>query len=252
MARIDFSPFKLVRKTRAWWPVVPLVFALILGGLSMVQARKATLLETQGVVTVAEVLDRERRETRDSEGNRTVRYYVTYRFQPDAGPEIRRRVRVSSRFYSSVAVGRLIDVRYVSGDPATHEYEIGATRADAEAKRWMAAAALSAAVALAVWLYASAAPMLRALIAGEVRRARVTEHLVNSRRGKSGGRYGRIRWIDETGASGESGKVPMLDVAGHPVGCRIMVVVDRKTGRGFWEEELAAGDTGIVNPFVKG
>lgn len=246
MPAVHASPFQVMKKTNLWSVPVLLALALIFGGISYMASRTALALETRGIVTEGTITGKERRESRDSEGNRTVRYYVSYRFQPSTGPVIARRVRTSLSYYNSVSQGQTIRVRYLPDRPATHEFRIGSTRARADDNRNYAFLALAAAIGAGVFFGTRAAPLLRALTAGETRRAVVTAHVEKPRRRNTGARKGRIVWRDETGQEGTSGPVPMLDVRGHPVGCRIRVVVDRMSGRTWWEEELAGGADGMA------
>lgn len=234
------SPIRAVRATRLWLPVLVLLGALGLFAVAGKTARSAHLLEVYGETTMAEVLEKETRERRNSDGNPEIDHYVTYRFEPVEGAAVQRRAKVSPRFYRAVETGGSFPLRYVRHDPAVHEREIGTTRADADRWRALAWTALAAAVLGGAWLGGRALPLLRAVAGGNTRRAVVTGHVEKPQRRKtSGGRYGRIRWRDETGTEGQSGWVPMLDVAGHPVGSRITLIVDPASGRSWWEEEFA-------------
>ena len=248
MASIYYAPFRIVKKTNLWMPVVALILAMICGGMSAMKARNASLLEDFGVVVQGVVTDRERRESRDSDGDVTVSYYVSYRFAA-GGEVLSYRRRVGSGFYNSVRVDQALPVRYLPDRPTLHEYEIGSYRREATELAGFAGLAGVAMAGLLVWIAARSGPLFRALRGGEVRRAEVTEHVRKPGRGNSGGRYGRLRWRDERGDEGESGVVPMLDVVSHPVGSRIRVVIDPKTRRSYWEEELAGGSDGMESPF---
>lgn len=233
------SPIRVIRRTRAYLPIVVLTVAVILLGISATKARQAHLLETEGVTGEATVVRKERRVSRDSDGNETVRLYVSYRFTPAAGATISKRLRVGSRFYNSVREGQRIPVRYVPDRPSVHEIDIGGTRRDAENMLMMGGAALAGAGGLAVWIAKSWMPLFRAIFRGSERPARVVGHIQKpSRRKETGGRYGKIVWRDETGVEGTSGYVPMLDVVSHPVGSRIMLIVDPTTGQCYWDEEF--------------
>lgn len=248
MASIYYAPLKIVRKTNLWMPVVALILAMICAGMSAMKARNASLLEEFGVMAQATVTNRERRESRDSDGDVTVRYYVSYRYAA-GGEVLSYRKKVGSRFYNSVRIDQSIPIRYFPDRPTLHEYEIGSYRRAATELAGFAGVAGVVMAGLVVWIAARSGPLFRALKGGEVLHARVIAHVQKPGRGKSGGRYGRLRWRDERGHEGQSGLVPMLDVVSHPVGTRIRVVIDPKSRRGYWEEELAGGGDGMVNPF---
>lgn len=230
-------------------PIVALALALIFSGVSGLKARNATLLEDFGVTTQGLVTNRERRETRDSDGNRKVSYYVSYSY-PAGGRVYRNRVKVNASFYNRVRIDQPITIRYYPDRPTLHEYDIGSYRRESQTMAGFAGLSVAGAVGLGIWIFIKSGPLFRALKFGQVRQAEVTEHVSKTQRGKSGGRYGRLRWRDEAGQEGISGVVPMLDVVSHPVGSRIRVVVDPRSGRTYWEEELAGGADGMVNPFA--
>lgn len=233
------SPIRVVRRTMAWMPIAALTIALILFGVAGMKARQANLLETIGVTVNATILGTERRVSEDSEGRRTYRYFARYRFVTLEGQTITERRRISAGFYNRVRQGQEVPLRYVRTRPGLHEIEIGSTRAAAERSRLMGYGAAVVTLALAVWIGWRWQGLVRALVWGQTRQARVVRHIQKpSRRKETGGRYGRIVWVDSTGAEGMSGYVPMLDVASHPVGCRIMVIIDPRTGQGYWDEEF--------------
>ena len=248
MPGLYFAPLKVVKKTKIWMPIVALSIAMIFAGISAMKLRNAALLDEFGMIAQGLVTDRERRETRDSDGNVDVDYYVSYRFS--AGGEVyERRVNTGRSFYSRVRENQQIPIRYYPDRPALHEYDIGSYRREASEAAFFSGAGGLGTIALAIWVAVRSGPLFRALQRGDVRRAEVVAHVVKPKRGKSGGRYGRIQWRDEQGQDGTSGIVPMLDVVSHPVGTRIRVVIDPKTGKAYWEEELAGGGDGMVNPF---
>ena len=233
------SPIRVIRRTRAYLPIVVLTVAAILLGIGAVKAWQAHLLETEGITGQAEVVRKERRVSRDSDGNQTVRYYVSYRFTPQATGPISRRVRVGLRFYNTVREGQWTPVRYLPERPSVHEIDIGGTRRESNNMLMLGSAGLAGAVGLVVWIAGKWMPLFRAIFRGSERPARVIDHIRKpSRRKETGGRYGKVVWRDEAGVEGTSGWVPMLYVVSHPVGSRIMLIVDPSTGRAYWEEEF--------------
>lgn len=246
MPGVYYSPFRIVMKTHAWVPLVLVSLAIIFALIAGLAGRTASALETTGVVTQATVTGKERRERRDSEGRTRVSHYVAYSFVAGAGQRVSARPRVDRAFFNSVQQGGSFPLRYLPTRPSTHEYRIGSYRSRSDTNWFWAALALVAALASAGWLATQSAPLLRALRGGTARRAVVTGHVSKPRKRYTGKRKGRLRWRDETGAEGISGLVPMLDVVGHPVGSRITVLVDSRSGRAYWEEELAGGGDGMA------
>lgn len=243
----QLSPIRVIRRTRLWMPGVVLVAALILLGLAAVKGHTAGQLETRGAIAEALVLGKEQRTSRDSDGNTTTTYYLSYRFTSEAGVTVERRASVARSFWTARREGATFPVRYVENRPRTHELRPGATREEADNLRRMGLAALAGAAALTAWFGTRALPLIRALIGGSRRRAVVIGHVEKPhRRPNSGGRYGRIRWRDETGVEGLSGWVPMLEVASHPVGSRITLIVDAASGRAWWDEEYGDDTVGLL------
>ena len=236
-------PIRLLRQSRLWLPGAALVVALIVLAVSWTTARSAQQFEARGALAEAVVLGRETRQRRDSDGNTRTIYRVAYAFTPAEGDPVQAEREVSFGFYSTLGEGDRFVLRYLPDRPERHELRPGETREEAHQLRLIGLVALGVTLAMAAWLGLAAAPMLRAVAAGQMRRATVTAHVVRpGRKADSGGRYGRIRWRDETGAEGQSGYVPMLEVTSHPVGAPIRVIVDPATGRSWWEEELTGDD----------
>ena len=233
------SPLRLIRLTRAWLPLAVLVVALALFAVSWGKARTAHLLDAYGEIAVAEVLDKDVRITEDADGNRRTTYRLRYRFLPVEGPEVERRAAVDRAMYDRLAVGDGFELRYVRHDPEVHELAVGAARAEAGRLRLAGWAMLAVAAGMAAWVAQGGGPLVRALLRGTTRTAVVTAHEARpQRKASTGARHGRLHWRDETGADGVSGWLPMLTVAGQPLGSRITVIVDVPSGRAWWDEEL--------------
>lgn len=241
------SPIRVIRRTWAWLPLAVLTIMLILFGVAGYKGWEAKQLETRGITGTATILGTERRVSEDSDGRRTYRYYARYSFMTVDGERIVQRRRISAGFYHRLRQGQEVPVRYVEGRPGIHEIEIGATRRAAERSRLMGYGAAVIAAGLAAWVGWRWQGLARALMWGETRQARIVRHIEKpTRRKETGGRYGRIVWVDSTGAEGMSGYVPMLDVVSHPVGCRISVIIDPRSGKGFWDEEFGDDTVGLL------
>ncbi|MCC5970525.1 MAG: DUF3592 domain-containing protein [Pararhodobacter sp.] len=218
-----------------WVPFVPLFMALIFGSVALHLSRTAELLEVYGVEAVATVIDRDIRRTRDSDGHTRTEYRLTYRFQPASGPAVTTRASVSAATYGALPPGSETPVRYVGHDPAVNEIEPG----NAALTGWifMLFAVLFGAVGLGltIWIGRRKASLLRAALYGEVRQARVTGRDVTNTRINGRSQY-RLTWQDAAGSQGRSGLFALPDLPAE--GTVIVVYVDGRTGRGWWEEEL--------------
>lgn len=218
-----------------WVPVLPLLVALVMGGFALHMLRTAELLEIHGLEATATVIDRDIRRTRDSEGRTNTEYRVTIRFQPGTGPEVIARHTVSRTRYDTLPPGSEIGVRYVGHEPSIHEIEQGSTAWTG----WILTVASSlisvVGLGLATWIGRRKASLFRAARHGEVREARVTGRVVTNTQINGRSQY-RLTWVDAAGAEGRSGLFEFDTLP--PEGTVIVVYVDGRTGRGWWEEDL--------------
>ena len=218
-----------------WLPMLPLLMAVMLGIFSWHQFRTAELLEVYGTEGIATVIDREIVRTRDNEGRTRTQYYISYRFQPTTGPEVSARRAVSRATYDALPLDAGVPVRYVEHDPDVNEIEPGSADSAARVLALIATIAAIVGLGLAVWIGRRKASLFRAARYGEVRQARVTGHIETNTR-VNGRRQYRMAWVDALGQQGQSGMFRHEKLL--PTGSVIVVYVDGKTGRGWWEEEL--------------
>jgi len=235
MERRRVSWKRLFTRHFIWLPVIPLLVAAVLGAFALHELRTAELLDIYGIEAVATVVDRDIRRTRDSEGRTRTEYRILYRFQPATGPEITTRRSVSRTRYEAAPAGSEITVRYVGHDPTVNEIEAGSAAWTGWILALVAAPFAAVGLGLTVWIGRRKASLFRAARNGEVRQARVTGHLVSNTQVNGRTQY-RMTWVDAGGTHGQSG------LFGHerlpPEGSVIVVYVDGRTGRSWWEEEF--------------
>lgn len=235
MQRRHISWRRLFTRHFIWAPLIPALIALITGAIASHQLRTAELLDIYGIEATATITARDIRRSRDSEGNERVEYYVTARFQPATGPEVTTRHSVSRTRFEALPPGTETPLRYVGHDPAISEIEPGRAALTGRILGWLAAAGMVVALGIAFWVGRRKASLFRAARRGEVRQARVTGRVVTNTR-INGHRQYRLTWTDAAGSAGRSGlfRAEVLP----PEGSVIVVYVDGRSGRGWWEEEL--------------
>lgn len=236
-ARKPVSYWRLFRRHHGWAPLFALAMTVVMVLVWQVAARDAKLFDLYGAEAVAVVTDKETRTRRSGDNSTTTDYYLSYRFTSASGEQIAKVESVSSGFYRETAVGDEITVRYIAHDPRRTEVEIGSNADTANLSRIMSFVSALVAMGLAGWFGHSAAGMLRAVRSGEMREARITEHVHTNVRVNRQPRF-RLAWIDAAYAEGKSGLVRESVLLEHPVGSVIRVYVDPKTGRSWWEGEV--------------
>lgn len=235
MERRRVSWKRLFTRHFIWLPVIPLLVTAVLGVFSWHQFRTAELLDIYGIEGIATVVDRDTRRTRDSEGRTRTEYRVLYRFQPTTGPETSTRRSVSRSTYEAMPPGTEVTVRYVEHDPGVNEIEPGNAAWTGFLMALVAGAAGVVGLGLTAWIVRRKASLFRAARYGEVRQARVTGHVETNTR-VNGRRQYRLAWVDALGHDGQSGYFRYERLP--PEGSVIVVYVDGRTGRGWWDQEL--------------
>lgn len=218
-----------------WVPAIPLVVALVLGGFGWHNLKLAQVLELHGVEAVATITNREIRRSRDSEGRERTEYRVYYTFRPATGPAAEGRASVSRTTYNQLTPGTETPVRYVLHDPAISEIEIGGTLWLGRLFMLIAVPIGAVGLGLALWIGRRKVSLLRAARRGEVREARVTAHHLTNVQVNGRSQY-RMTWLDAAGVEGQSGMHDLQDLP--PEGSVIVVYVDPRSGRGWWEDEF--------------
>ncbi len=194
-----------------------------------------TALETRGVRVAAVFDEKERRVTRDSNGHREVKYYVTVQV-PTADGEARLRRTVSQGFFEGIEDGDTRRIRMVPGRTDRIEVQADEFRRSGQSMQYVAlAVGLGAIVAL--WVFGRRT--VSALLArrrGQSLRGRVTE--LRRHRSKNGTRFW-LHWEDERGVPGKSLPGKEARFSDHPVGAEIDLYLC-PDGRVWW-----TGDVGL-------
>lgn len=227
--------FSLFVRLGGWGALIAGIVLLALTTFSAINLRIADRLDADGRFARAVVVDREMVQSTDSDGDTTYSHYLTFRFKTEDGGRTQR-VRVGSDYYSDALVGDERVIRYLRGDPATLETEVGAYRRVGTVLRWIGLA-FGIAGLVTLWSFGQAANRaIRARRDGEKRRAVVTEIRdtavrVNNRR------QARLIWREEDGRTGRSlmragEELRRLYDAGDEI------VVFRLGRHAFWEGDV--------------
>jgi hypothetical protein len=219
-----------------WVSLILAAFLLLMTLFSATQLVIADRLDADGAFATAVVTDRQVRVSTDTDGDESRSYHASFRYK-DArfgGQEQTRNVGFD--YYSSVAVGDEVTIRYLRSDPATFEYEIGQYRSDGNILRWLA---LFFGVVGLVLLWRFGRETTEALLVrrdGETRVAQVVEiHETSVRINKR--RQARLVWEEPDGQRGESllhdvEKLSELYRAGDPI------TVFRLGDAAYWEGDV--------------
>ena len=230
------STFRLFLKMGGW---VPLIFAVVLviitviGQLSLNTAKR---FDAEGRETVARVVEKYTTESRDSDGDRTVTYWLTLDYETTSGKVITRTRTATSSEYRRAREGSEITLRFLESDPTVTELTEGSYAQGA----WVAQ--IIALVIGVMWLGALwitgrwAVEAARARRYGACEDAEVTGVERTSIRVNNRPRY-RLSWKDGQGRPGKSLLRKRADVEQYGRGDRIRIYQGLK--RPWW-----AGDIG--------
>ncbi len=241
MRTARLSVLTLLKRQHAWMALVPLLVALITGGVALNSAREALLFATQGVEAQAVITNPQVTGTRSTGTDTSGRTYrVGYDFETREGEVIQGRTPVSPGFFGRVSAGDTVTIRYLPDDPE----RVLVDRGDASGAALIFGALALVSLGLALWgarhFWRRTAAMLRAARAGERRRAQVVAHMTGAGGWKTDPNF-RLHWRDETGAEGKSLDRRRSNLEHEaPEGSAITLAVDPVSGQRFWERDLHA------------
>lgn len=226
---------KVIWRHLLWVPLIPLVISVAFGLIAWHQAGHARLLENHGVDGVAVVTNRDIRVRRDSNNGERRDFRLFYTFDAGLGEIVSSYRAVNAARYHATAIGDEIPVRYVSFRPDIHEIEEGTSQLISVVFGLVSVVTGLGALGSGAWVWRRKASLIRAARSGPVCEARVEGHVpsnvtVNNRR------LMQARWLDAMGATGQT--APARDDRLPAVGSVIVVYVDPKSGRGWWEGDF--------------
>ncbi len=237
MERKPVKLWHLTRRLGLLWVGFPLIFAVVFSGAGIALTSKAALLDREGVLIEGIVLDKriERRSTND--GYETD-HILIYQYQPPERLEpIEKRATVHASRYNATRIGDAIDVTYAWSAPDTASLDPDGDRLGGMIFSTIGAIAALITLGFGWWMIGRKMSIIRALRSGEVREARVTAlRETNVRKNKIPQFV--LDWVDATGQSGTSMMSRVEKLIDYPVGSVIVVYVDPKTDRAWWEVQV--------------
>lgn len=238
MERKPFSFWRVARRLGLFWLGLPLIFALAFGGVAISMGAQMILLARDGVTGEAEVIARQIERRRDSDGKESVTYFLRYSYLPEGHAQrLVKRQSVSRRLYDQVQEGQVIPVTYAWTRPERATVDARHDRFGLILFGVFGGIGAVVALGLGGWMISRKLSVLRALRRGEVREARVTG-LRRTNVQKNKVQQYVIDWEDAAGQKGSSMMESQASLLHHPIGSVIVVYIDPKTGRGWWEAQI--------------
>lgn len=230
------SLLRLFLKMGGWFVLILGAVLLVLSLIGQSAFNAARRFDAEGLQTVARVTEKYTTESTDSDGDRTVTYWLGLDYTTRAGEEISKTRSVSSGEYRRVRQGDEIDIWYLESDPERTEVTRGSNAQGARVMR-IVALVLGAAWLGLLWLVGRwAVEAVRARRYGTCEEAEVTEIYRTSIRVNNRPRY-RLKWRDAQGREGKSLLRKSGDLEGYRPGQRVRIYQGLK--RAWW-----AGDIG--------
>lgn len=213
-----------------WLAVGFTVLLAIFAPLTALERSEAALLAREGIDTTAIVIGHNITTSRRN-GTTHHEYHLSLRFTTEGGARVEVRHEVSQDEYNHFAIGTPMPLRYAASDPTVTEREAGDTARSAMVAGSLALIVLGALIASVVALWRSIGAQTRAA-SGERARVRVVSH---KRIGRRQNGPAQAEWL----GAGRSGWTAGHKLAVLPaVGSDITVLIDPKTGRGWWEGDF--------------
>lgn len=237
MDRKPVNLWHLARRLGLFWLGVPVAFTLIFGGIGLSLWAKSALLARNGVVIQGIVLDKriERRATSDGEERS---YVLRYEYHPvERLDPIVKRAHVEERDYNQTEIGQPIDVTYAWSQPDTASLNPRGDKFGAIIFSIFGGIAAVVSLGLGWWILGRKISIIRALRSGEVREARVTALRQTNVHKNNVAQY-VLDWVDATGQQGTSMMAEYQNLTAYAVGSVIVVYVDPRTGRGWWDVQV--------------
>ena len=240
MSRPRLSLNAVLSHATLWMGLMLLLFALAFGFGASVELNRAALLASDAIETTATAVDRDRTRRNTSSGSARYDHYIILSYRDQDGGMHRARRSVSSATYDDFTRGEEMPIRYAAADPDIWELEAGDR--DFTGKALVAGVSTLAALSLLCFglLGRVIARQRRAASSGHSLTAQVTEH---RKFGKAKGSHETARahlvWAGQDVSGPISGTSrPMKREVLPPVGSAVTILVDPRSGRGFWEGEF--------------
>lgn len=235
MAGSDRSLIGLLKRHYVWIPLLPLIMAVILLMVGSAQRETADALDNTGVQVNATVLNARSSQQRDPDGTMQTRYRLQVRFAPQLGDPVEGWHDVNRATFETAEIGEILPIRYLPADPRTIEFSEGSTRRSGWLFSLVGSVFLIASLGAGYAFGRHIPSARRAQLSQQRRRASVQAH-ENSGIKLGDTHLHRMIWADDLGDTGQSRARKPGDLP--RIGESIMLRVDPKTDRGWWEGDL--------------
>jgi len=227
--------WRLFLRMGGWFAVAFAVPLVILTLISNWQLGIAERFETEGRETVAVVRDKYFTESTDSDGDRTVTYYLVLDYVTQAGEAMNINRSVGNGVYNRAKLGDRMPIWYLETEPDRTELRRGETLSGSRVAQGIGLV-FGLLTLGSVWYSGRwAVAAVRARRYGTRETARVTGLKQTSVRVNNKPRY-RLTWREASGREGESLMYPRDEVDGYPVGSEIAVYQGIK--RAWWSGDV--------------
>lgn len=236
LAKDPVSVWRLFLRMGGWFAVAFAVPLIILTLISSWQLGVAERFELEGRETLATVSDKYFTESTDSDGDRSVDYYLVLDFVTDRGEEIQINRSVSSGQYNRGQIGSTLPIWYLETEPHRTELRKGEHKSGSRIAQVIGL--IFGALTLGFGWYAGrwSVAAVRARRYGTREMATVTGLKRTNVRVNKKSRY-RLTWRESSGREGESMMHKRADVAQFPIGSEVLIYQGIK--RAWW-----VGDVG--------
>lgn len=228
------SMLRLFLKMGGWFVVISGVVLVLLTVVAQLFFSTAKRFETEGRPAVAVVVGKEVTESTDSDGDRTVTYWLTLEYAA-GGEVIRNRTTVNSGEYRRAGEGEELEIWYLESDPRRVEVTKGENAGSARVFQVMSL--LFGVIWLGLfWLVGRwVVEAVRARRYGTCEWAEVTEVYRTAITVNNRPRY-RVKWRDGQGRAGKSLLRKRRDVEEVRPGGKVRIYQGLK--RAWWAADI--------------
>jgi hypothetical protein len=233
------SMLRLFFRMGGWFVVGVTVAFLGVTAVAQLFFGAAQRFEAEGRPVVALVTEKRVAEGRDSDGDRTVTYWLTLEYVTGAGEEIRQATTVTMGEYRAAEEGEALEIWYLESDPTRVEVTKGENAGSARVFRVMSLVLGVIWLGL-FWLVGRwVVEAVRARRYGACERAEVTEVYRTAISVNNRPRY-RVKWCDGQGRPGQSLLEKRRDVEKVRPGDRVRIYQGLK--RAWWAKDIGDRD----------
>lgn len=227
--------WRLFWRMGGWVTLIFVAVLMVLTTISHSTLSLAKQFDAEGRETAAEIVDKRREVSTDSDGDQEITYYFDLRFDTYEGERVVVSRSVGSGAYYERDIGDSVAIWYLQSQPDTTELSRGENRTTSAITRWIALL-FGIAALVAMWIpgrKAVAAVRARrygARESAEITGIKPTSYTVNNRH-----RY-RLTWREQSGRAGESLAYKEEQLDGFRPGAKITVYQGIK--RAWWTGDV--------------